>query len=49
MKFDTQPEGGQTLTEYAVVLAVITILIIGAIGGLSTQISGFLNVVAGAI
>jgi Flp pilus assembly pilin Flp len=42
-------EGGQTLTEYAVVLAVITVLIIVAIGALSAEISGLLDIVAATI
>jgi Flp pilus assembly pilin Flp len=43
------PEAGQTLAEYAVVLAVITLLIIGAIGALSGQIAGMIGGVAAAI
>ncbi|HET7171142.1 MAG TPA: hypothetical protein VFI18_05870 [Gaiellales bacterium] len=42
-------EAGQTLAEYAVVLAVITLLIIGAIGALSNQIAGIIAGVAAGI
>jgi Flp pilus assembly pilin Flp len=46
--FSTQ-EAGQTLAEYAVVMAVITLLIIGAIGALSGQISAIIGTVAAAL
>jgi Flp pilus assembly pilin Flp len=45
----SMPEAGQTLSEYAVVLAVITLLIIGAIGALSGQISAIIGGVAAGI
>ena len=39
-------EEGQTMAEYAVVLAVVTILVIGAIGLLSTNIKNEITKVA---
>ena len=39
-------EEGQTMAEYAVVLAVVTLLVIGAIGLLSTNIKGAIEDVA---
>ena len=42
-------EEGQTMAEYGVVLAVITIAVIGALGLLSNNIVGALNRVAGFI
>jgi Flp pilus assembly pilin Flp len=42
-------EQGQALSEYAVVLAVITILILGAIQALSGQIAAMIGVVAAGI
>jgi Flp pilus assembly pilin Flp len=40
-------EEGQTMAEYGVVLAVITLLVVGAIGILSGAIAGALNTVTG--
>ena len=42
-------EDGQTMAEYAVVLAVVTLLVIGAITLLSTNIGNELNKVAGIL
>jgi Flp pilus assembly pilin Flp len=42
-------ERGQTMAEYAVVLAVITIAIIGALGLLTGGISNTLNSVTNAL
>ena len=42
-------EEGQTMAEYAVVLAVITLLVIGAITLLGNNITAGLNRVAGYI
>ena len=42
-------EEGQTMAEYAVILAVITLLVIGAITALSGGISGALNDVTGIL
>jgi Flp pilus assembly pilin Flp len=42
-------EEGQTMAEYAVVLAVITALVIGAITLLSNNIDGALRGVAGLL
>jgi Flp pilus assembly pilin Flp len=44
-----QREEGQTMAEYAVVLAVVTLLVIGAITLLSTNIGNELNKVAGIL
>jgi Flp pilus assembly pilin Flp len=38
-----QPEEGQTMAEYAVVLAVITLVVLGALTALSGGISGALT------
>ena len=40
-----QRQEGQTMAEYGVVLAVITVLVVGALILLSTGISGKLNAV----
>jgi len=40
-------EEGQTMAEYGVVLAVITLLVVGAIGLLSGAIAGALDTVRG--
>jgi Flp pilus assembly pilin Flp len=40
-------EGGQTMAEYGVVLAVITALVVGAILALSKGITGALDTVTG--
>jgi Flp pilus assembly pilin Flp len=40
-------EEGQTMAEYGVVLAVITLLVVGAIGLLSGAIATALNTVTG--
>ncbi|MDX6396631.1 MAG: Flp/Fap pilin component [Gaiellaceae bacterium] len=42
-------EQGQTMAEYGVVLAVITVLVIVALTALSGKISGALNAVAGVL
>ena len=42
-------EAGQTMAEYAVVLAVITIAVVVTLGLLSTAISGKLNSVIGIL
>jgi Flp pilus assembly pilin Flp len=42
-------EDGQTMAEYAVVLAVVTLLVIGAITLLSTNIGNELTKVAGIL
>ena len=42
-------EEGQTMAEYAVVLGVVTLLVIGAITLLGTNIMNALNRVAGYI
>jgi Flp pilus assembly pilin Flp len=42
-------ESGQTMAEYAVVLAVITIAVVAVIAALSTAIQGQLNAVIGAL
>ncbi len=44
-----QREDGQTMAEYAVVLAVVTLLVIGAITLLSTNIGNELKKVAGIL
>ena len=45
----TQREHGQTMAEYAIVLAVISIAIIGAIGLLGTNIKSALSTVASKV
>jgi Flp pilus assembly pilin Flp len=42
-------EAGQTMAEYAVVLAVITIAVVVTLGLLSTSISAQLNSVIGVL
>jgi len=42
-------EEGQTMAEYAVVLAVITLLVLGALQALSGAITGAINGVANII
>ena len=42
-------ERGQTMAEYAVVLAVITVVIVGALTALSGGISSALSSVAGLL
>ena len=42
-------EEGQTMAEYAVVLGVITIAVVGVFGLLSTAIQGAINTVIGYI
>jgi Flp pilus assembly pilin Flp len=42
-------EDGQTMAEYAVVLAVITLLVIGAITLLATNIGNELTKIAGIL
>lgn len=42
-------EEGQTMAEYAVVLAVITIAVVVTLGALSTAIKGRLNAVIGIL
>ena len=42
-------EAGQTMAEYAVVLAVITIAVVVTLGLLSSSISGQLNSVVGIL
>jgi Flp pilus assembly pilin Flp len=42
-------EEGQTMAEYGVVLAVITLLVIGAITMLSTRVQGAITSVAGIL
>lgn len=38
-----QAETGQTLVEYAVILAFVSLLLVGALTVLADRISGFLN------
>jgi Flp pilus assembly pilin Flp len=42
-------ERGQTMAEYAVVLAVITIAVVGTIGALSGAINDKLNFIIGQL
>jgi Flp pilus assembly pilin Flp len=44
-----ETESGQTMAEYAVVLAVITIAVVAVLAALSTAIQGRLNAVIGAL
>jgi Flp pilus assembly pilin Flp len=44
-----QVEEGQTMAEYGVVLAVITVLIVGALLALSGAIEGAINAVTGVL
>lgn len=46
---DVHNESGQTMAEYAVVLAVITIAVVVTLGLLSTAISGELTSVIGVL
>jgi Flp pilus assembly pilin Flp len=46
---ELRDEVGQTMAEYAVVLAVITIAVVVTLGLLSTAISGKLNSVIGIL
>ena len=46
---DVRDEAGQTMAEYAVVLAVITIAVVVTLGLLSTAISGKLTSVIGVL
>jgi len=46
---EVRSEEGQTMAEYGVVLAVITVLIIGALTALSTGIRGALMDVVGVL
>jgi Flp pilus assembly pilin Flp len=45
----SQRQGGQTMVEYAVVLGVITLAILGAFAGLSGEISTAVNAVVGLV
>lgn len=45
----TKAEDGQTMAEYAVVLAVITLVVVGALLALSGGIGGALEDVTGEI
>jgi Flp pilus assembly pilin Flp len=45
----TKREDGQTMAEYAVVLAVITLAVVVTLGLLSSSISSELNSVAGIL
>jgi Flp pilus assembly pilin Flp len=42
-------EEGQDLAEYALLLALIAIVLVGAISGLETAISGRFNAAAGVL
>jgi Flp pilus assembly pilin Flp len=42
-------EQGQTMAEYSVVLAVVTLLVIGSLTLLSTNLSGHITRIAGYI
>ena len=42
-------ERGQTMAEYSVVLAVVTLLVIGSLTMLSTGLSGHITRIAGYI
>ena len=46
---EAREEAGQTMAEYAVVLAVITIAVVVTLGLLSTAISNKLNSVIGIL
>ena len=48
-RLDVRSERGQTMAEYAVVLAVITLVVIGAVQLLGGNISNAVNNVAGYI
>jgi Flp pilus assembly pilin Flp len=42
-------ERGQTMAEYSVVLAVVTLLVVGSLTLLSTELSGHITRIAGYI
>jgi Flp pilus assembly pilin Flp len=44
-----QAERGQTMAEYGVILAVITVLVVGAVTLLSGNITGAITRVAGVV
>jgi Flp pilus assembly pilin Flp len=46
---ELRTESGQTMAEYAVVLAVITIAVVAVLGLLSTAITGKLNEVISSL
>jgi Flp pilus assembly pilin Flp len=48
-KHDASREEGQTMAEYAVVLGVITLAVVGVFGALSGAIQGAINTVIGFI
>ena len=49
LKWARQRQEGQTMAEYAVVLGVITLAVVGVFTALSGGISGAINSVKGAI
>ncbi len=49
LKLNLRREDGQTMAEYGVVLAVITLGIIVALGALALAVSGKLDAVTGAL
>lgn len=49
LKLHLRREDGQTMAEYGVVLAVVTLGIIAALGLLAAAISGKLDAVAGVL
>ena len=48
-KLEASREEGQTMAEYAVVLGVITLAVVGVFGALSGAIQGAINTVIGYI
>jgi Flp pilus assembly pilin Flp len=48
-RLDVRDQAGQTMAEYAVVLAVITVTMVAAIGLLSGNVGNVINMVAGYI
>jgi Flp pilus assembly pilin Flp len=48
-RLDVRSQAGQTMAEYAVVLAVITVTMVAAIGLLSGNVGNAINAVAGFI
>ena len=48
-KLEASNEEGQTMAEYAVVLGVITLAVVGVFGALSGAIQGAINTVIGYI
>jgi Flp pilus assembly pilin Flp len=48
-RLDVRSQAGQTMAEYAVVLAVITVTMVAAIGLLSGNVGNAINAVAGYI